>query len=1030
MKSIFKKIALVMALALIVTAFPVMNASAAEDPQVTPSITYYLGKTETAKLKTWNRAGMSWTFDVADESIATVDAKGYVTGLKVGTTEVTCTFTSKATGDVVATKTATVKVRRNADYIALGTTGLKELNIENGVSGEMEIGKGVNILPYVVRTTGAPYVQGYKADGYVQAWGDNRSKISDNVFITSSDESVIKVNDGTITAVDEGTAKITIEAKTWAKGETTAKVEYTINVKKTEEEVEVFDAAQLVIDQKVLDEGLTADGKSGTVIIFKLLKGEELNKEAKDVQVMFTTTRGSVGQDLVTLQNGIAYVLFQSEISTVELTAKISATVVSAHQDYKNLVGIQAASKEIKLVPAKATAPTEDGTGAKVSAAVVEYADRITLYFNKPVSAESLKNHYNLAIKDDVNNDENTVDFTQANVINMVKKADDAITFILNNDRVFTDNSKFHLEFTDNRYASAPVSSTIANGVVTEITKPALLTVTAVNLKQIMIKFSEPMDPETVTASAIAIDGVRLDGAIAGNNWGVAGSRATVAMSDATTTTTPIGKAVYEDGTVVADVTKTSKDTFIITLGKDANGKQIYIGAGTHVLTIYNAADFAARTDATIGNKIINSSLNFAVTGNDLVPNFDVVAQSPEQYKVTFNCAVETVSNTASLDGNSGTALLKLQYQKADGSWASVAGMESGAQDYEVVKLDERNYLIEVKKDWSNEDVFVGDADKNNYYNYNFKVVLAKDSVYNISNGKQNADCTAMIDDALMKDIDVDAPTCDISWAQSTVANATNGTFTLKFNEPIQGVFANGSVLGNAGNITPATVQGALPGNVSAINAQIYEVNRSKKETWNATVSGIDRENKVLTITAPSLTAGKTYDLVVRGVSDDIGNTANYKYTFSVTGGTTTAGPDEFYIKGVFADKDYDVRGVASLDNTNGNVQAIYVYFSTNFKTADTLGRTVLTNTNWTINGVTLPNDATIVAGVLGGDKVINFTGGTETLDATKGVTILLPAGTINDINFTVVALSKNVISDKDVVLTRENRVVTQYQYK
>lgn len=1020
MKNIFKKLALVMALAMIVTSVPGLHANAEEGPQVTSTLTYYLGKTESAKLKTWNRTGMDRSFTVADKSIATVDAQGYVTGHKIGTTTVTCTFTSRATGKVVAKKEATVKVRRNADFIALGDAGKELLHITDGRNGEMEVGKGIDLLKYIVRTTGAEYKKGYTAPNYFTGWGKNLSKITDTVVISSSNPEVLAVNDGTITPLAEGTATLTLDAKTWSKGATTATKSYNITVKKNLADVEVYDEAKLVVSQDVIDNGLTADGKSGTVVTFELYKGSEINADVRDVQVQFSATRGSFAQDKVTLQNGKAYVFFQSEISTTELTAKLLATVVAGPKD---LVGIQAAPVEIKLIPAKGNVPTEDGSGAKVTTAVVEYADRITLYFNKPVNAASLKNNYNLSIIDDYNTDRNTVDFTQHAVINMEQKADDAITFILDENfngdpDVFTDNSSYRLEFVDNRYPSAPVTSTL-NGVVTEISKPAVLSVTAINLKQIMIKFSEPMDKNTVLASNIAIDGVRLDdfnGTTTGDNWGAAtgsGIRATVAISDGTTAA---GKGVYDDGTVVPDVTKTSKDTFIVTLGKDKNGKQIYIGPGTHVLTIYNVCDFAGRTDKTLGNKIINSSLNFGVTGNDKIPTFEVVAQSPEQFKVTFNCAVEAVGTNPIANANSDDALLKLQYQLSDGSWASVKGMESGTQDYEVIKLDEKNYLIEVKKDWAADGVLPGEGShRNNYFNYKFRVFLAKDSVYNVSNGKQNADCSDLLDDAVMNNIDITAPTCEISWNQT--ANATSGSFTLKFNEPIQAVGT--SPIPNAGYITPSKVQDSVP----VIHAMIYEVNRSKQETWDATVSGIDRENKLLTINAPALTAGKEYELVVRGVSDDIGNTANFKHRFTVTGNSTSTGPEDFYITKVVADRNYDSTGITGTpdnDATNATMQAVYVYFSTAYKKADAQGRTVLTNTNWTINGVSLPNDATIVAGVIGDN----------TEAGQNGVTILLPVGTIMDVNYTVVTLSKNVLSDKDVALSKENRVVTPYVYQ
>ena len=87
MKSIFKKIAFVLALAMVVTMMPTKAAAAAESdgPQMYSTLKLYLGGdvTETYAgqryAKVWNKDGYDVEFESSDTSVATVNSKGYVT---------------------------------------------------------------------------------------------------------------------------------------------------------------------------------------------------------------------------------------------------------------------------------------------------------------------------------------------------------------------------------------------------------------------------------------------------------------------------------------------------------------------------------------------------------------------------------------------------------------------------------------------------------------------------------------------------------------------------------------------------------------------------------------------------------------------------------------------------------------------------------------------------------------------------------------------------------------------------------------
>lgn len=154
MKSIFKKLAFVLALAMVVTMLPGKVASAAADgPQMYKSLLLYLdngnGKnsdiTETyassryAKVYNWRESGYTEVeFESADPSIATVNSKGKVTAVKVGSTTVTATFTADDMETVE--KTCKVTVKRNASKVGLSSESAKQVS-----EGSIKVGEKVQL---------------------------------------------------------------------------------------------------------------------------------------------------------------------------------------------------------------------------------------------------------------------------------------------------------------------------------------------------------------------------------------------------------------------------------------------------------------------------------------------------------------------------------------------------------------------------------------------------------------------------------------------------------------------------------------------------------------------------------------------------------------------------------------------------------------------------------------------------------------------------------------------------------------------
>ena len=142
MKSIFKKIAFVLALAMVVTMMPTKAAAAAESdgPQMYSTLKLYLGGdvTETYAgqryAKVWNKDGYDVEFESSDTSVATVNSKGYVTAKKVGSAVVTATFTDED-GNTVE-KECEVTVKKNAVRAGLSSASTKLVTEEGIKVGE------------------------------------------------------------------------------------------------------------------------------------------------------------------------------------------------------------------------------------------------------------------------------------------------------------------------------------------------------------------------------------------------------------------------------------------------------------------------------------------------------------------------------------------------------------------------------------------------------------------------------------------------------------------------------------------------------------------------------------------------------------------------------------------------------------------------------------------------------------------------------------------------------------------------------
>lgn len=755
---------------------------------------------------------------------------------------------------------------------------------------------------------------------------------------------------------------------------------------------------------------LASDGHSQTLVTFTIKDANGNPITDKGVEVAFTTSLGKFAEQRVSIQNGVATVMYTSEALMETQTSAITATVVES-TDNQELMGLTATSS-ITLTPN----PDEFNIVPIITSVTAPTADRVIAYFNEKVSASDFKtasgkldhSKFTASVSSGFDNGWDELGRTggQHRVVGIldVPGSDNALQLLV--DKPMQDNTNVSVTFENKTKASSLVSA--SNTVFTKLTdahQPSVLTAKGDGLRTVVVNFSEAVLPTAYcdgtkdaknqqqrAFAADNIDNYLIDGRPL-SYWGV-----TTVKEPESETPDDTSSNLKKDSSK-NDATKTgSEKAGEIQVGSYKEGednrhvvtiklsRERFLEPGTHSMTISNVGDWAAKTDRE--RNIVNTqTFDFVVENNDVIPTFEVEEQSPEQWLLKFNSDIEPISETLTTPNSQfDSSILKLQ-ELVGSTWVDISDSNSsGKNPIRVSQVDDtRNYVVEVRRDWT--EVYNTSSTKQNYFNKQLRLHIDAGKIVNIANNKQNGTIDIPLDGTIMRTPDVVSPEIgEVTPAEDTSGNVLD-SYNVKLSEPVKlSDGTEGAGGANGEGLTPSQIQSANGANnnqgVPMPSAQFIRVDNGQTVegiiTSNVFVDAYDTTINIAPESA--LSAGK-WRLVISSISDDYGNTAStVAHEIDVTQESVTTN-----FKIVWA----AVSKTLTYDEANiGKDRGRYIFVKFN-KPVTMTGNSVNAGVtgNYTINGATLPTGTQIRANIDGYDSHDGVT---------DSVTIILPTGNVD----------------------------------
>lgn len=742
----------------------------------------------------------------------------------------------------------------------------------------------------------------------------------------------------------------------------------------------VTDIYNLELSTNALGDQVLANGSDNLVLTAKLVDKVtgKVDVNADNVVIEFHTSHGNLANTRVTVQNGEASVTLRSEFSQKDLVVKVDAKVIEASGDYKDLIGEVVGNKEVYF-KVKLDDISPDSKPAVVSAGSNQ-ADRVTVNFNKAVTVADFVQYDEKTKKFKVNADGTALLVTGTTIkvsqpgeadrtVLGVKTVDGnpkALEVILAKDSVLTDNREVKVEV--EQASNVGPQKTSAEFVLADARKPEATSVVTQDLRTLKVKFSE-----AISSAEVSLDGGIL--AIASTEFG------------------DFNPATLEDNRDLLTVKTVD-----------------YLTAGVHSIQLSTITDFAGLTD----NKNISTSqtLDFKVDADNSVPSATVSVESPEQFRIVFNKQVTGLDDVSKIK-------LQVAVKNADGTqeWKNVedtTGKYAVTPTLDIDKVTDSEYVVELQDDWT--VIYKTSATAKNYYNDNYRLVIPAKTVVNPANGKQNEDIVLSLNDTIMKTPDTVSP------AIKDITEISTGHYNVVMNKPVK---LPGKDNEKDRLDTPSESQ------KNGVPTPIVEFLGKDKDGNTVTIKGSyvdytdkDKADKQFEVVpTPDLgmddpqtivnNGGSTeWTLVVRSISDDVGNTAETLTKKFIIEPTTVVADDVFLVKGkTTANPNYN--GVHGYLNGTGRDTITLTFTSGVTYTGS--DKNAVNPSNYTLDGENLPKGTILTVE----DADNNIKNGYET------VIISLPDGTLETSfgGHNVITLTKSLVSYKGTPLTGEYNI-------
>ncbi|WP_303971314.1 S-layer homology domain-containing protein [Sporosarcina ureae] len=784
-------------------------------------------------------------------------------------------------------------------------------------------------------------------------------------------------------------------------------------------------AEQWTLEVAPKSKQIVADGADNTVVEFRLLGADgKVDTGAKDVVLDIKASFGNLANSRVTIKDGVGSVVLASEFSTKAVTSNITAKVIEASEDYKQLIGEITGEGSVTFVP---TSATTDPNAVTFVDAESNQADRVVVYFDKDVSpATFLKttkdgkfvtetvgtglNAYTKQVLKDtvtmvVKQNNATGDNKEIIGLRSVEGNAKAIEVILAKtkangaDNHLTDNSRVYVQ------AKIGKTDNEKTFTLTDARQPEVTSVTPEGMKKLKVKFSE-----SVAKGNFTIDGSLTDKA----------GDLDVKFGDFNAET---GVDYRDIATITLNEYKAGRPG---TTDKNLN-KQRYMTAGNHTLVVTELYDFAALTDPQ-QNVSTSQALGFVIADDKSAPVAATTVESPEQFRVSFDKDIITSltnDDVAKAFQIYDTASAKYQDVFTSTGALTTIGAEvfvAGTTSTNLLqaKRYENDFVIELKSDWTKLLKVKNDA----YYNYNFQFKFGKEAFINDTNGIGSPEMELKLNytGSPLNAADNVSPVIE-----SIIQKSNQTTFKVTMNEAVKLYDkVTGGSLDDAGD-TLAVGQEKLAETLVEFQGKDkdgkYVVIPGRVMDYSANQKGADRAFDV------AVAAGQTglqtlvdkegysadWTVVVKSISDDVGNTA------------ATLVKDFTLVKEAQANV-FEIIAEENANTGQGAVVTAYNYptgsavndrIEITFTKAvnHTDGTSNVTNPSlWTLNGQKLSSVATITVEDADGNKE----NGNERVIITFNNPDVLKA------NSNTVSVNKEIISKDGTKLTGFNEIVAK----